>query len=127
MRPTLHLQSRERRLAGRARGGVRRAGESRAGETRPAAEPTDVDVAAHKVREAGGPIDPGLLRLPVRLRLRRGGLHLGGVPALRRAAGVVAGHPFRLHARGADYLMCIPEMAREMTSCWISAVPSKMS
>jgi hypothetical protein len=25
------------------------------------------------------------------------------------------------------YLMCIPEIARETTSCWISAVPSKMS
>jgi len=25
------------------------------------------------------------------------------------------------------YLICIPEMAREITSCWISAVPSKMS
>ncbi len=25
------------------------------------------------------------------------------------------------------YLMCIPEIAREITSCWISAVPSKMS
>ncbi len=27
----------------------------------------------------------------------------------------------------AGYLMCIPEIAREITSCWISAVPSKMS
>jgi hypothetical protein len=26
-----------------------------------------------------------------------------------------------------SYLMCIPEIAREITSCWISAVPSKMS
>jgi hypothetical protein len=26
-----------------------------------------------------------------------------------------------------SYFMCIPEIAREMTSCWISAVPSKMS
>ncbi len=26
-----------------------------------------------------------------------------------------------------SYLMCIPEIARETTSCWISAVPSKMS
>ena len=25
------------------------------------------------------------------------------------------------------YLMCIPEIARAITSCWISAVPSKMS
>ena len=25
------------------------------------------------------------------------------------------------------YLMCIPEIAREITSCWISAVPWKMS
>jgi hypothetical protein len=25
------------------------------------------------------------------------------------------------------YWMCIPEIAREITSCWISAVPSKMS
>jgi hypothetical protein len=25
------------------------------------------------------------------------------------------------------YLMCIPLIAREITSCWISAVPSKMS
>ena len=26
-----------------------------------------------------------------------------------------------------SYLMCMPEIAREITSCWISAVPSKMS
>lgn len=52
MRPSLHLPSRERRLAGRMRGGVHRAGHGR-----PAPEPTDVDIAAHKVREAGGPID----------------------------------------------------------------------
>jgi hypothetical protein len=26
-----------------------------------------------------------------------------------------------------SYWMCIPEIAREITSCWISAVPSKMS
>jgi hypothetical protein len=26
-----------------------------------------------------------------------------------------------------SYLICIPEIAREITSCWISAVPSKMS
>ena len=25
------------------------------------------------------------------------------------------------------YRICIPEIAREITSCWISAVPSKMS
>ena len=25
------------------------------------------------------------------------------------------------------YWMCIPEIARAITSCWISAVPSKMS
>jgi hypothetical protein len=25
------------------------------------------------------------------------------------------------------YLMCMPEIAREITSCWISAVPSKIS
>jgi hypothetical protein len=26
-----------------------------------------------------------------------------------------------------SYWMCIPEIARAITSCWISAVPSKMS
>jgi hypothetical protein len=26
-----------------------------------------------------------------------------------------------------SYSMCIPLIAREITSCWISAVPSKMS
>jgi hypothetical protein len=30
-------------------------------------------------------------------------------------------------ARKRCYLMCIPEIARAITSCWISAVPSKMS
>jgi hypothetical protein len=29
--------------------------------------------------------------------------------------------------KACDYLMCIPEIARAITSCWISAVPSKMS
>ena len=28
---------------------------------------------------------------------------------------------------GSGYLMCMPEIARAITSCWISAVPSKMS
>jgi hypothetical protein len=54
LRPSLHLPGRERQLVGgRVRGGARRAG-----QTRPAQEePAHVDVAAHKVREAGGPID----------------------------------------------------------------------
>jgi hypothetical protein len=29
--------------------------------------------------------------------------------------------------RSRRYLMCMPEIARAITSCWISAVPSKMS
>jgi hypothetical protein len=34
----------------------------------------------------------------------------------------------RRAARGCSaHLICIPEIARAITSCWISAVPSKMS
>ena len=62
--------------------------------------------------------------------------HVEAVLELYRRAGAVgvactrpAGRP---RARRAvcplcRYLMCIPEIAREITSCWISAVPSKMS
>jgi hypothetical protein len=36
-------------------------------------------------------------------------------------------HSRHRERRAADYLMCIPEIALAITSCWISAVPSKMS
>jgi hypothetical protein len=35
--------------------------------------------------------------------------------------------PRRPETQPHRYLMCIPEIARAITSCWISAVPSKMS
>ncbi len=46
-----------------------------------------------------------------------------------RAYDVLAPSPTRTtqKASPSGYLMCIPEIAREITSCWISAVPSKMS
>ncbi len=47
-------------------------------------------------------------------------------PRYRRKAGTTP-RPGNSKPQLLLYLMCIPEMAREMTSCWISAVPSKMS
>jgi len=54
MTAKLHLPSTERRLIGRARSGAAR---RRAARHQPVAVVARPDVAARKVREAGGPID----------------------------------------------------------------------
>ena len=58
MRPSLHLPSREQRLKGRVRSVARRTTpHPPAPASASASASASMDVAAHKVREAGGPID----------------------------------------------------------------------
>jgi hypothetical protein len=54
-----------------------------------------------------------------------GRVYPGDGNARRTAART--GHPDRPKGQRQSYLICIPLIAREITSCWSPAVPSKMS
>jgi hypothetical protein len=59
------------------------------------------------------------------LSVPRLGLDERDLPALRHRPGLVDAGPRPVEPE--RYLMCITEIARAITSCWISVVPSKMS
>jgi catechol 2,3-dioxygenase-like lactoylglutathione lyase family enzyme len=65
------------------------------------------------------------LRRPGPVRRRRPGAS-GARAASYRPSGIGSGHPAELRLGRPVYWRCRPEMARAITRCWISLVPSKM-